>query len=182
MYSSSRQDRWDAWSEANVLSISLASPPSAIMINDRATPLKLLKDLYPVITVHGETYHATDGTYSLSGGQNLYRDTTIAPGENVVLTWNWNHMSRMSLGEDSHLNDYKACKTPLSVVETECAAAPVQCYMAADSFDLLYFAPPSSTRDLCAATPVRHSNRKSHIQPIPYQPPLTHPMLRLVHS
>ncbi|KAL1596538.1 hypothetical protein SLS60_009186 [Paraconiothyrium brasiliense] len=115
------------------------------MINDRTVPLTAPPGAYPTLTVHGEEYGADEGTYTISGGVNLYGEVTLTPGGRQVLTWNQDQISRPfgpTVGN---------CSRPEgNIIQSQCATA--QCTIGANSVELLYFPPPSTSRDLCANT------------------------------
>lgn len=145
LYSSSVGSRWNEWTKTNILTISLASPPTAIAVNGKTTPLTPAKGSYPIITLHGEAYSPVGQAYSISRARNFYGETTLRPGQQAVLTWNYDDLSQIPFAPIDNL-----CGQPYSVIEEECAAA--QCTMAAGFFELMYFAPPSTSRDICANT------------------------------
>ncbi|KAJ4351936.1 uncharacterized protein N0V89_007280 [Didymosphaeria variabile] len=115
------------------------------MINDKVTPLTAPPGAYPTLTVHGEEYGAEQGIYTISGGVNLYGEITLTPGGRQVLTWNQDQVER-PFGPDVGNCSQPEGKT----IQSQCATA--QCTVGANSVELLYFPPPSTSRDLCANT------------------------------
>ena len=143
LFASSLTSSLDSWSTDNVLTMSLAAPPTQIVINGRATPLTAAPGAFPTLTVKGDEYTDSLGTYHFGPALNLYGETYLAPGEQRVLTWNYQAQTRRPFGPN--------CPRPSStIVESLCATA--ECTISARSFELMYFAPPSTSRDICANT------------------------------
>ncbi|KAF2197177.1 hypothetical protein GQ43DRAFT_219585 [Delitschia confertaspora ATCC 74209] len=145
LFSSSIGNSWSAWSTDNVFTISLASPPISITVNGETTPLTMVQGSDPVLTIHGETYSAIGNIYSISGATNFFRETTLAPGEEATFTWNWEAGSVVKSPPIDPI-----CTQTFEVISSQCATA--QCTISAYSFELMYFAPPSTTRNICANT------------------------------
>lgn len=145
LFGSSLASSNSAWSTNNVLTVSLASPPTSIVVNNKATALTAPPGSYPILTLHGEEYGAEKSTYTISGGTNLYGEVTITPGGRQVFTWDMDQIKRPfgpSMGN---------CTRPTgNIIQSQCTTA--QCTIAANRVELLYFPAPSTTRDLCADT------------------------------
>lgn len=145
LFGSSLSSSQEAWSTNNILTVSLGSPLTSVVVNSRQTLLTAHPGSYPTLTLHGEEYGANQGTYTISGATNLYGEVTLTPGGRQVLTWDMDQVLRPfgpSVGN---------CTQPSGkIIQHQCATA--QCTVKANSVELLYFPPPSTSRDLCANT------------------------------
>lgn len=145
LFGSSLSNSNDAWTSSNILTVSLASPPASIVVNSETTPLTAPAGAFPTLTLHGESYAAERGTYTISGGTNLYGEVTLTPGGQNVLTWNLDQVLKPFGPTGAN------CSRPTgAVIQSQCATA--RCTIRAYTVQLLYFAPPSTSRDLCANT------------------------------
>jgi hypothetical protein len=147
-----------AWTSAasvyssDILTISLASPPNSIVINGKTTvfdpPMTFPPGPVtsaPVLTIHGQTYYPD--SHPVPGIVYYLRDATvvdlgeaiISPGGLITALW---------------LTMFDTVPYPECATTTRTSFTP-QCTIMADNVDLLYFAPPSKSRDLCAGDPSR---------------------------
>ena len=144
LFATSLSNSLYTWSSDNILTISIASPPTAIVVNGKATPLTAAQGSFPTITVHDEVYPDDRGTYHITGALNFRGETYLTPGGRLVLTWNYDDQTSRPFGPNG-------CQRPTgTVIKSLCDIE--ECTVDARSFELLYFAPPSTSRDLCANT------------------------------
>ncbi|KAF2194844.1 hypothetical protein K469DRAFT_744625 [Zopfia rhizophila CBS 207.26] len=147
MFGSSLSNSIKGWSSTNVLTISLASPPTSVVVNGEPTPLTAAPGAFPILTLHGEEYEAIKDTYTVSSASNLYGEVTLTPGDQQVLTWNWEALYPKPFGPPNG----RDCQRPDgNIISSQCVTA--QCTLRPQHVELLYFPPPSSSSDICANT------------------------------
>jgi hypothetical protein len=132
-----------SWWVSNVLTISLASPPTLVVVNGETTAIAGSAPY--TLTVHNATYapiSALESVYLISDADSASPyDKRLTPGGQVTASWNYP-------GAD-YWDFELPCERPSSSTAT-CASS--MCIVFAEFVDLSYFAPPPTTRDLCANT------------------------------
>lgn len=146
MFASTRASILSGWSSTNVLTISVASPPTAVTVNGKATPITAAPGQLPTLPIYGNMYAAgSDSTWSIADAYNNAGETLITPGQQVTFTWNL-PFKPTPWGPNE-------CERPSKTeVDPSLCAKTAACTIKAKSVELIYFPPPSSTRDLCANT------------------------------
>jgi hypothetical protein len=137
-----------SWSSENVLTISLASPPALMVVNGITTPLA--DPSAPTLTLHGFTYPPLPGPslmYSLSNATNLFAPVTLIPGG--VLTASWDGDYLFSFRPGPYCDPHTELITSQDMAECK---VKNKCTITASNVELMYFAPPATSRDLCAST------------------------------
>ncbi|KAF2758628.1 hypothetical protein EJ05DRAFT_359820 [Pseudovirgaria hyperparasitica] len=146
------QSAWDSQDASFAASqqaiVSLANPPSAVVVNGKTSELPLITPA-PAITVHGDVYTPLVGasgvTYNLSKAFNYYDDLLLTPGgERTVIYDTMYQLSFRPVPQCSWSDE-------LSFKSSSCSHT-AKCTIAAYDVELIYFAPPATSRDLCATT------------------------------
>jgi hypothetical protein len=134
------------WETLNVVTVSLASPPVSVVVNGQTTAIGPPGSPY-VLTIHNATYSpifATESVYVITDADFVTPyDKWLTPGGQLTATWG-------QTTPDASLWDFNfPCQLPATASPTYTRS---ECYILAGLLDLLYFAPPPTTRDLCAST------------------------------
>jgi hypothetical protein len=155
-----------SWLKSNVLTLSLASPPTSIVVNDQTTLIPDSPGSPYVLTVHNETYapiYTTESIYLISDAAVATPyDKMLVPGGQLTVTWNLPIVAYEFPGTDVWAFDLP-CQLPGNNTPTP-AFTSSQCILMAADIQLRYFAPPPlATRDLCADTsPGYNRCKQSH--------------------
>lgn len=154
-YQISQEDAYSTWAAENIVTLSLASPPTSIVVNGAPTPLS---GPSPVLTIRGDVYsplHRPDLKYSISNGKNLHTEPTLTPGGTNTLTYDLDYIYSFVPGPN--------CRFDRPVDPIPCEEK--KCTIHGSSIDLWYFAPPETSRDICSNTsPVYDRNTVSLFQ------------------
>lgn len=144
-YRSSYEKADSTWYSDNLLTISLASPPTSIVVNGKTTALPGAVVTPPPIVLHGDTYSALPGsgiTYRISHASNPYGSVDLTPGGTLTAYWNVEDIQSDKLGPH--------CQYPDDMVYA--CDERIPCRVTAHHVSLMFFAPPSRSRDICANT------------------------------
>jgi hypothetical protein len=158
--SSSFEADIDRWSDKNEVTVSLASPPSAVVINGQTTHFPNPQATPPILTIHNQTYSTISGlpsgeiAFSISDALVVTSQDTLRPGGSMVVQYNYDELAYLTRNRAEITCDALDLDNTASKTES---CTPFQgkerwCRIFALSVDLLYFAPPSTSRDLCADT------------------------------
>ncbi|KAH8731113.1 hypothetical protein GQ44DRAFT_755881 [Phaeosphaeriaceae sp. PMI808] len=147
MFASSLSSTLSDWSSTNVLTISVAPTPTVITVNGEATPLTAAPGQLPALPIHNNIYTAgADNIWSIDDAYNFVGETFITPGQQVTFTWNYGDKPKPN--GPSNRN----CTRPVGTIVQSACSTTAACTITAKSVDLIFFPPPSKTRDVCANT------------------------------
>lgn len=159
LYASTRSRSLASWSASNVLTVSLAAPPTSVVVNGKTTPLPAADGALPILTLHGTPYPPNKSIYSIVNATSLTGRAIITPGGQGTFTWNGNDITALPYGP----RDQNCNGPPSGTIDpSQCATA--QCTIAATHVQLIYFPPPSRTRNLCANTSPGFDRCKYHAE------------------
>lgn len=148
MWIASFHNSLEKWSSTNVLTISVASPPTLLVVNGRSTTLTAAPGVLPALPLHRSTFPAgSDGKWSIEPAYSNWADTTIIPGQEVTFTWNVEETMDPPFGPWGG-----SCPRPSDVVDEPACSTIKSCYIDGGRVELIYFPPPNTSRDLCAIT------------------------------
>jgi hypothetical protein len=136
-------DASQSWAQSNVLTLSLASPPVSVVVNGQTTVIPAGSPY--TMTIHNSTYPPlgpTNPTYFITDAWSVTPDNRLlTPGGELTAEWD-------TVGPYRWIFDLP-CRLPGTASPT-CTAS--QCFIIPNWIQMSYFAPPPTTRDLCANT------------------------------
>jgi hypothetical protein len=140
-----------SWSAENVYTLSLASPPTLLVVNGKTRALSALSNGAPPIIIRQSFYSTLPRrgtTYFISDATNLVGEPWLRPGDQITVMWEpydqWRNRIKVNHPVCSFLPNATTYSTS-TCVQTHCT-------IDGDHAELLYFAPPETSRDLCANT------------------------------
>lgn len=166
MFATSLLSSLAAWSSSSILTISVPATPTAVVVNGQSMPLiTAAPGQLPPLPILNSTYvprddHAGSAWY-IDDAYNFIGETTIVPGQEVTFTWNVRETTRRPFGP--------TCDRPTHTLDPEQCSKTKECTIRAQSVELLFFPPPTSSRDLCANTSPGYNSYSQSIYSQPHQ-------------
>jgi hypothetical protein len=160
-YSKSWEIQDASWAAANTLTISLASPPSILVVNNETTVLPTANGDAPPITIHNQTYLPQPGptpSYTITNATAHFGGgLVLTPGGLITAAWEGEHYYTESTPPPClapYTRDLQAYGPPKACNKNDA------CTVMGFTLQLQYFAPPSTSRDLCANTSPGYNKSK----------------------
>ncbi|KAH7413973.1 hypothetical protein DE146DRAFT_731524 [Phaeosphaeria sp. MPI-PUGE-AT-0046c] len=168
MFATSLSKSITSWESKNVFTISVASPPTAVVVNGKSTPLiTTVPGQLPPLPIKSSTYaprndHAGSAWY-IDDAYNFIGETTVVPGKEVTLTFNVQETLK-----DFGPTGPDGCARPSPSIDAECSKTKL-CTIKGEHVELIYFPPPTSSRNLCANTNSLYNRYSQSIYKHPHQ-------------
>jgi hypothetical protein len=144
VFTSGRASADKSWDLANIVTMSLASPPNYVVVNDITTAITHEPNSPYTLTIHSTTYRPIlpeEPAYLISDADIVTPyNKILTPGGQLTATW---------LDGSGAWEFDLPCQLPTNNTPSCTASA---CVVIADFVQLMYFAPPPTSRDLCAST------------------------------
>ncbi|PVH97863.1 hypothetical protein DM02DRAFT_64447 [Periconia macrospinosa] len=168
MFATSLSSSISSWSSRSVLTISVPATPTAVVVNGQSTPLitPAPGQQLPPLPILTSTYvpredHAGSAWY-IDDAYNFIGETTIVPGQEVTFTFNARETMEPPFGPN-------ICPRPSRTLDVAACSRTQACTIKADHVELIYFPPPTSSRDICANTSPGFNSYSQSIYTQPHQ-------------